>query len=446
MRHDQDFVLSNVKPPIRQAYRNRSPAAPNEPSPSAQAPARSPSAPQQLPRRKPRLEQRGRIHKRRLLTTPHGSLRYSEDRATTTPRSASASIARSTFATGSPRFDPSPIPARTVSPTILAPSRTPPHRHRRRRPLKQLRLGNRHPRHVDPPVAHQRRRYLFSQSLEQCIRPLFARSPPRAHAPPHSPSYRSTRRSHAHCEKSTRQLLRQPQIAADARALPGAHHAARTHVSPEPQRRRSRRMRRRIARRLSRPRDVAVAGTPASRGARRAGAGSGVAVFPHGWGNAGVPATAMSRGRDSRPRHAHEEGPQPAGRLPRTIASATATTSTISATSCTRTMSTFAAAASATVAAVPNARSSTGFPVSRPIVDLRDVPSSVGKPSATRRSERAQQREVVLGRLSEADPRIEDHVLGADAGAHAAFGCARRARPAPRRRRRARRSRRACCA
>ena len=69
--------------------------------------------------------------------------------------------------------------------------------------------------------------------------------------------------------------------------------------------------------------------------------------------------------------------------FPRTIASATSATCFISATSCTRTMSAPFAIAMATDAAVPKTRSSTGAPPSTaPIVDLRDVPTSSGRPSA----------------------------------------------------------------
>jgi hypothetical protein len=93
-----------------------------------------------------------------------------------------------------------------------------------------------------------------------------------------------------------------------------------------------------------------------------------------------------------------------------------------SATSCTRTMSMPAAAASATVAAVAEGAAVDVAPGQRPIVDLREVPSSVGKPSATSRGSAPRNRQIVFGRLAEADARIEDHVLGRNARAHAAFG------------------------
>ena len=54
-------------------------------------------------------------------------------------------------------------------------------------------------------------------------------------------------------------------------------------------------------------------------------------------------------------------------------------------------------------------------PVSLPIVDLRDVPSIVGKPSATTRSQRAKHGEVLIGRFSEADAGIEHDAFARDA-------------------------------
>src|SRR5579875_3003785 len=88
---------------------------------------------------------------------------------------------------------------------------------------------------------------------------------------------------------------------------------------------------------------------------------------------------------------------QSSGRHPRAIASLTRTTSRISATSWTRTISIPAAAASATTPAVPNTRASTLRPVSFPIVDFREGPSSVGKPSATIRSSAARSARLCSG-------------------------------------------------
>ena len=50
--------------------------------------------------------------------------------------------------------------------------------------------------------------------------------------------------------------------------------------------------------------------------------------------------------------------------------------------------------------------------------DLREVPSTTGRPIAAISSEAAQQLEVVLERLAEADPRVQLHALLGDPGRH----------------------------
>jgi len=82
-------------------------------------------------------------------------------------------------------------------------------------------------------------------------------------------------------------------------------------------------------------------------------------------------------------------------------------------------MSMPAATASATVAAVPKARSSTLRPVSLPMVDLREVPISVGKPSATSRSSARSSARLCSGSFPEPDAGVEHDVLGRDAGGDA---------------------------
>ena len=69
---------------------------------------------------------------------------------------------------------------------------------------------------------------------------------------------------------------------------------------------------------------------------------------------------------------------------PRTMASAMRATRRLAATSCTRTRSTPAAMPSAVVASVPSRRWSGGSPSTRPMVDLRLVPSNTGRPSRRR--------------------------------------------------------------
>src|SRR5262249_2663372 len=77
---------------------------------------------------------------------------------------------------------------------------------------------------------------------------------------------------------------------------------------------------------------------------------------------------------------------------PRTTASAILATRVICLTSWTRTMSAPPAIARATVAAVPSTRSSTGVPRTRPMCDLREVPTSRGRAKARSSPSRASTR------------------------------------------------------
>ena len=63
------------------------------------------------------------------------------------------------------------------------------------------------------------------------------------------------------------------------------------------------------------------------------------------------------------------------------MARQTLSASTVAATSCTRTMAAPRATAASAAATLPAVRSSTGLPVMRPTVDLRDQPTSSGRPS-----------------------------------------------------------------
>ncbi len=59
------------------------------------------------------------------------------------------------------------------------------------------------------------------------------------------------------------------------------------------------------------------------------------------------------------------------------------------------------------------------------MVDLRLVPSRTGRPSAASRREVVQHGQVLLGRLAEADTRVDDQALPDDAGAEGAIERAR---------------------
>ena len=68
----------------------------------------------------------------------------------------------------------------------------------------------------------------------------------------------------------------------------------------------------------------------------------------------------------------------------------------MNSTSCTRTMSAPLAIAIATLAAVPASRSLTGLPVIAPSVDLREVPTRIGRPSTSSSGSRVQHLDIVL--------------------------------------------------
>src|SRR5690606_36399511 len=89
---------------------------------------------------------------------------------------------------------------------------------------------------------------------------------------------------------------------------------------------------------------------------------------------------------------------------PAAIASATRTTSRIDRTSCTRTHSMPASASAATAAAVANSRSSTGRPVSAPRNDLRDGPTTSGRPSRRSSPIRAMMRGTSSARVPKPSP------------------------------------------
>ena len=67
-----------------------------------------------------------------------------------------------------------------------------------------------------------------------------------------------------------------------------------------------------------------------------------------------------------------------------------------------------AAIPSAVVASVASSRSSGGRSRILPSVDLRDVPSRIGRPQRPQRAEVAEQRDVVVGGLPEPDARVDD--------------------------------------
>ena len=69
-------------------------------------------------------------------------------------------------------------------------------------------------------------------------------------------------------------------------------------------------------------------------------------------------------------------------------------------------------------AAVASSRPSTPRPVSVPRNDLRDAPTTIGQPSARSSVEPRQQRQVVRGRLGEAEPGIDEDAPQRHAGGH----------------------------
>ena len=75
-----------------------------------------------------------------------------------------------------------------------------------------------------------------------------------------------------------------------------------------------------------------------------------------------------------------------------------------------------AATASTFVATVPPSRSPTSRPVSLPMKLLREVPTTIGRPSVAQLAEPPQQLEVVLERLAEPDPRVDPDPLLGDPG------------------------------
>ena len=88
----------------------------------------------------------------------------------------------------------------------------------------------------------------------------------------------------------------------------------------------------------------------------------------------------------------------------------------MAATSCTRRTSAPFAAARTLEAIVPPSRSSASAPVSFPMKLLRELPSTMGRPSSGQLAESPGRLEVVLDGLAEADARVDpDPVLG-DAG------------------------------
>ena len=106
---------------------------------------------------------------------------------------------------------------------------------------------------------------------------------------------------------------------------------------------------------------------------------------------------------------------------PRTIASPTRAARTFAWTSWTRTMSAPPAMPSAFAARVASRRSSAGSPRTRPRVDFRLTPSRIGRPSRRKRSSPRTTSQVVLGRLAEAEPRVDDQVGPGDAEAEGPF-------------------------
>ena len=67
------------------------------------------------------------------------------------------------------------------------------------------------------------------------------------------------------------------------------------------------------------------------------------------------------------------------------------------------------------IARLPASRSSTGRPVSRPMVDLRDSPASNGS-DIGERAQSLENRQVVPRVLAEAEARIDHEALACNAG------------------------------
>ena len=123
---------------------------------------------------------------------------------------------------------------------------------------------------------------------------------------------------------------------------------------------------------------------------------------------------ARSRGRS--PRRASTPAltrgprsvPEPCSR----IISATRATCTISATAWTRTICAPPSTAAVTAAAVAQSRSAAGAPPAAAARnDLREGPTSTGRPSAARAASAGQRGQAVLGPLGEAQARVDDDLL-----------------------------------
>ena len=227
---------------------------------------------QQLPRRRARLEQRRRIHKRRLLQHPPRCTPIQTRPRHHDPEPPKRPDARSTFATGSPTFDPIPIPARTER----APAFTP--RTRRtvtegvapssKRGLATVTV----PRHPLVYQAHPRQHHPPTARATHTTAP--APPPKPAHARPHNRAYQPTNRSDAPAPNPP-QARHPHQKPADDPARPGAPHAAPPPESRAPPPDRSSRTSPRFARRAA-GRDSLARGHPSfSRSPGRARAKSG---------------------------------------------------------------------------------------------------------------------------------------------------------------------------